>query len=357
MAIDVEHPEAAAELRPLKHVTHWIAGRPSASSSARRGDIFDPATGAVTGQVDFADGADVDRAVAGGHGGVQRLERDLPDAAHQDPLRLSRARRATSRGPRDADHRRARQGAGRRTRRGCPWTGGRRFRLRHLASPQGRLLRERLHRGRRLLHPATPRRRRRDHSIQLPRDGADVDVSDRDRLRQHASSSNPRRRTRLRPSWSPSCGREAGLPAGVFNVVHGDKAAVDALLQHPGIAAISFVGSTPVARHVYEQGTQRGKRVQALGGAKNHAVVLPDADLDAAADALVGAGYGSAGERCMAISAVVAVGTSGDELVAAHRGARPQAHRRTGHGGAVGDGPPGDPRPPRPGGRLRGRRG
>jgi malonate-semialdehyde dehydrogenase (acetylating)/methylmalonate-semialdehyde dehydrogenase len=111
--------------------------------------------------------------------------------------------------------------------------------------------------------------------------------------------------------------KEAGLPDGVLNVVPGDREAVDALLAHPDVAAISFVGSTPVARHVYETGTRNGKRVQALGGAKNHAVVLPDADLAFTADALVGAAYGSAGERCMAISAVVAVGAAGDPLVAA----------------------------------------
>ncbi|HYG67419.1 MAG TPA: CoA-acylating methylmalonate-semialdehyde dehydrogenase, partial [Anaeromyxobacteraceae bacterium] len=110
---------------------------------------------------------------------------------------------------------------------------------------------------------------------------------------------------------------EAGLPDGVLNVVHGDRVAVDALLAHPDVAAISFVGSTPVARHVYETATRNGKRVQALGGAKNHAVVLPDADVAFAADQLVGAAYGSAGERCMAISAVVAVGAAGDPLVAA----------------------------------------
>jgi malonate-semialdehyde dehydrogenase (acetylating) / methylmalonate-semialdehyde dehydrogenase len=108
---------------------------------------------------------------------------------------------------------------------------------------------------------------------------------------------------------------EAGLPDGVFNVVHGDKVAVDAILDHPGIAAVSFVGSTPIARYIYRRGAEVGKRVQALGGAKNHAVVLPDADLDFAADQLVSAGYGSAGQRCMAISAVVAVGAAGDELV------------------------------------------
>jgi len=116
-------------------------------------------------------------------------------------------------------------------------------------------------------------------------------------------------------NWIAELWAEAGLPAGVFNVVHGDKVAVDALLEHPGVRSVSFVGSTPVARHVYETATQAGKRVQALGGAKNHMVVLPDADLDLAADAAVNAGFGSAGERCMAISAVVAVGSVADALV------------------------------------------
>lgn len=110
--------------------------------------------------------------------------------------------------------------------------------------------------------------------------------------------------------------KDAGLPDGVFNVVHGDKEAVDALLAHPGIKSISFVGSTPIARYVYETATRNGKRVQALGGAKNHMVVLPDADLDVAADAAINAGFGSAGERCMAISALVAMEPIADELIA-----------------------------------------
>jgi malonate-semialdehyde dehydrogenase (acetylating)/methylmalonate-semialdehyde dehydrogenase len=109
--------------------------------------------------------------------------------------------------------------------------------------------------------------------------------------------------------------KDAGLPDGVFNVVHGDKEAVDAILNHPGIHAVSFVGSTPIAKYIYETCAKNHKRVQALGGAKNHAVVLPDADLEFAADALIGAAYGSAGERCMAISAVVAVGAAADPLV------------------------------------------
>ena len=128
----------------------------------------------------------------------------------------------------------------------------------------------------------------------------------------------------LKPSEKvPSCSlrmaelfKEAGLPDGVFNVVPGDKEAVDALLIHPDVRAISFVGSTPVAKYIYETAAHHGKRVQALGGAKNHAVVLPDASLDFTADAIMGAAYGSAGERCMAISTVVAVGDIADELVA-----------------------------------------
>ena len=109
--------------------------------------------------------------------------------------------------------------------------------------------------------------------------------------------------------------RQAGLPAGVFNVVHGDKVAVDALLDHPDVAAISFVGSTPIAKYIHERASAAGKRVQALGGAKNHAIVMPDADLDFATNHLIAAGFGSAGQRCMAISVAVAVGDVGDELV------------------------------------------
>ncbi len=120
------------------------------------------------------------------------------------------------------------------------------------------------------------------------------------------------------PSASNFCAElfaEAGLPAGVLNVVHGDKVAVDAILTHPGIHAVSFVGSTPIARYIYETATRAGKRVQALGGAKNHMVVLPDADLDLAADSAVNAGYGSTGQRCMAISVLVTVGDVADRLL------------------------------------------
>jgi malonate-semialdehyde dehydrogenase (acetylating)/methylmalonate-semialdehyde dehydrogenase len=117
-------------------------------------------------------------------------------------------------------------------------------------------------------------------------------------------------------NWMAELWKEAGLPDGVFNVLHGDKVAVDALLSNPDIKAVSFVGSTPVAKYVYQTATANGKRVQALGGAKNHMIVLPDADLNLAADAAINAGFGSAGERCMAISALIAVGGIADELVA-----------------------------------------
>jgi len=124
------------------------------------------------------------------------------------------------------------------------------------------------------------------------------------------SERDPSPALRLAELW-----QEAGLPKGVFNVVHGDRVAVDRLLEHPDVAAVSFVGSTPVAKHIYETGTRHGKRVQALGGAKNHMVVLPDADLELAADSAVNAAFGSAGQRCMAISVLVAVGDAADRLV------------------------------------------
>ena len=126
------------------------------------------------------------------------------------------------------------------------------------------------------------------------------------------SERDPSPSMRIAELWA-----EAGLPDGVFNVVHGDKVAVDAILDSPDVAAVSFVGSTPIARYIHERGTATGKRVQALGGAKNHAIVLPDADVDFAADHLAAAAFGSAGERCMAISAAVAVGSAGERIVEA----------------------------------------
>ena len=187
--------------------------------------------------------------------------------------------------------------------------------------------------------------------VQLPGDGAHVVLPGGHRAPATPWCSSRARRTRRAANWMAELWKEAGLPDGVFNVVHGDKESVDALLEHPEIKSDSFVGSTPIARYVYERGTAYGKRVQALGGAKNHMLVLPDADLDLAADAAVNAGYGSAGERCMAISAVVAVGIdrrrAGGQDRRPHRGA-PRRRRRARHRhGAAGHGSA-----PRQGGRL-----
>ena len=156
-----------------------------------------------------------------------------------------------------------------------------------------------------------------------------MDVGAGARLRQHVRAEAVREGP-VRAVLTAELLAEAGVPDGVFNVVHGDKVAVDALLEHPDIAAISFVGSTPIARYVYETATANGKRCQALGGAKNHMIVLPDADIDMAADAAVSAAYGSAGERCMAVSMVVAVGGVADELVEAIKERIPKVKVATG---------------------------
>ena len=145
-------------------------------------------------------------------------------------------------------------------------------------------------RRRRLPDPPAARRGRRDHPVQLPGDGPDVDVRDGHRHGQHVHPQAVGEGPVGVGLSSPSSLHEAGVPDGVFNVVHGDKVAVDAILAHPDIAAVSFVGSTPIARYIYETGTKAGKRVQALGGAKNHMIVLPDADIDMAADAAISAG-------------------------------------------------------------------
>ena len=184
---------------------------------------------------------------------------------------------------------------------------------------KGEFTRQRRHRHRQLVAAPTARRVRGHHAVQLSRDGADVDVSARDRVRQHVRPEAVGARSVAARLRLAELLAEAGLPPGVFNVVNGDREAVDTLLTDPDVAAVSFVGSTPVAQHVYETAAQHGKRVQALGGAKNHMVVMPDADPQLAAQALMGAAYGSAGERCMAISVAVAVGDAADQLIAALR--------------------------------------
>ena len=301
-----------AELR-LDTVPAWIGGKPLASAP-RYGEVFNPATGQVTRRVAFADGAMVDAA-------VQSAAAAFPAWRDTPPLRRARVMQKF-----------------------LQLLQAQQKELAKIVTEEhGKTLPDAMgsvQRGIEVVEFACgiPHLLKGEHAENV---GTQVDTHT---LRQPVgvcAGITPFNFPVMVPLWmfpmAIACGntfilkpsekvpsasvrmaelfREAGLPDGVFNVVHGDKAAVDALLLHEGISAISFVGSTPIAKYIYETAARTGKRVQALGGAKNHAVVLPDADLEFAADALIGAAYGSAGERCMAISAVVAVGAAADPLV------------------------------------------
>ncbi len=296
-------------------VSHWINGKAWEGPAARRGEVFDPATGRVTKEVAFASAEEVDAAVAaasaafGGWRSASLAERTRVLFRFRELLHLRAEELAAV-----------------------------------ITSEHGKVLSDALGevtRGLEVVEFACG-------MAHLLKGGYSEGVSsnvDVYSIRQplgvvaiispfnfpamvpcwffpiaiaagNAVIVKPSEKDPSAANWMAELWAEAGLPAGVFNVVHGDKVAVDALLEHPGVKAVSFVGSTPIARYVYETATRAGKRVQALGGAKNHMVVLPDADLDLAADAAVNAGFGSAGERCMAISAVVAVGAVADDLVA-----------------------------------------
>ena len=297
-----------------KHCTHWINGKPWTGEAATRGDIYDPATGRVSGTVDFGGAAEVGAAVAAAVAA-------LP--GWRDTSLVKRA------GVMFAFRELARKHAGE---------------LASLiTSEHGKVLSDAAGEVARGLEVV-------DFACGIPhllKGGFSENVSsgvDAYSIRQPVgvvAGITPFNFPAMVPMWmfpiALACGNafvlkpsekdpsasvllaellaEAGLPDGAFSVVHGAKEAVDALLTHPDVRAVSFVGSTPVARYVSQTATEHGKRVQALGGAKNHMVVLPDADLDLAADAAVNAGFGSAGERCMAISVVVAVDPIGDELV------------------------------------------
>jgi malonate-semialdehyde dehydrogenase (acetylating)/methylmalonate-semialdehyde dehydrogenase len=298
----------------VRRITHWIGGKPFAGDTARHGEVFDPATGQVTGHVDFASSADVDLAVAA-----------AVDASREWRNASLSKRTSVMFAMRELLHQRIGEVAS------------------VVTSEHGKVLSDAAGEVSRALEVV-------EFACGIPhllKGGYSENVStkiDVYSIRQPlgvVGVISPFNFPAMVPLWfvpvAIACGNavvlkpsekdpsasnllaemfaEAGLPDGVLNVVHGDKVAVDALLEHRDIAAISFVGSTPIARYVYEVGTRNGKRVQALGGAKNHMVVLPDADLDLAADAAVNAGFGSAGERCMAISAIVAVDPVGDELV------------------------------------------
>ena len=298
-----------------KHVTHWVGGKTWTGTSQRQGDLYDPATGQVTGVVDFASQADVDAAVAAAKEAAQswgRISLARRTAVLFAFRELVKSHTAELAALITSEHGKvAADAAGEVTRGlevvefacGIPHLlkGG--FSENVSTGIDSYSIRQPLG----VVAGITPF----NFPAMVPMWMFPVAIACGNAFVLKPSEKDPSASMLLAQLWA-----EAGLPDGVFNVVHGDKVAVDALLNHPDIAAASFVGSTPIARYVYETGTQAGKRVQALGGAKNHMVVLPDADVDLAADAAVSAGFGSAGERCMAVSALVAVDPVGDELIA-----------------------------------------
>ncbi|HLE88689.1 MAG TPA: CoA-acylating methylmalonate-semialdehyde dehydrogenase [Candidatus Limnocylindria bacterium] len=307
---------AAGTQAATERVNHWINGRRVAGTSGRSGPVYNPATGEVARQVDFASVEEVNAAVAAARAAFPGWR----------ATSLSRRSEILFRIRNLADQHRAEIAA-------------------FLTAEHGKVPSDALGevaRGLENLEFATgiPHLLKGGFSEQV---STGIDVY---QIRQPlgvVAGITPFNFPAMVPMWmfgnAIACGntfilkpsekdpsasvylaellKEAGVPDGVFNVVHGDKVAVDGILNHPDIAAVSFVGSTPIARYIYETGTHNGKRVQALGGAKNHMVVLPDADIGMAADAAVSAAYGSAGERCMAISVVVAVGDVAGPMVAA----------------------------------------
>jgi malonate-semialdehyde dehydrogenase (acetylating)/methylmalonate-semialdehyde dehydrogenase len=300
----------------LRQINHWIGGRAVAGTSGRKGPVYNPATGRQAGEVDFATVEEVDAAVAAAR------------AAFTTWREVSLAKRAEIFfNIRELVHERREEVA------------------RILTSEHGKVLSDAIGEVTRGLEViefccGLPTLLKSDFSEQA---STGIDVYSIRQPLGVVAGITPFNFPAMVPMWmwapAIACGntfvlkpsekdpsasiwtaellKEAGLPDGVFNVVHGDKVAVDAVLEHPGIAAVSFVGSTPIARYVYETATKNGKRCQALGGAKNHMIVLPDADIGMAADAAVSAAYGSAGERCMAVSALVAVGSIADPLIEA----------------------------------------
>jgi malonate-semialdehyde dehydrogenase (acetylating) / methylmalonate-semialdehyde dehydrogenase len=300
----------------LERVNHWINGARFAGTSGRTGPVYNPATGELARQVDFASADDVDTAVRAAHAAFPAWRATSISKRTEILFRIRNL----------VEQHREEIAA-------------------HLTREHGKVRTDALGevaRGLENLEFATgiPHLLKGGFSEQV---SSGIDVY---QIRQPlgvVAGITPFNFPAMVPMWmfanAIACGntfilkpsekdpsasvymaellKEAGLPDGVFNVVHGDKVAVDRILEHPDIVAVSFVGSTPIARYIYETGTAHGKRVQALGGAKNHMIVLPDADIEMAADAAVSAAYGSAGERCMAISVVVAVGDVAEPLVSA----------------------------------------
>jgi malonate-semialdehyde dehydrogenase (acetylating)/methylmalonate-semialdehyde dehydrogenase len=299
----------------VKHVTHWIGGKPwTGSEAGQRGDIYNPATGQVTGTVDFAGQDEVDAAVrAAAAAFAQWRDTSLVKrAAVMFAFReLVRSHAAELAALISAEHGKVGSDAAGEVARGLevvefacgmPHLLKGAFSENVSAGVDAYSIRQPLG----VVAGITPF----NFPAMVPMWMFPIAIAAGNTFVLKPSEKDPSASVRLAELLA-----EAGLPDGVFNVVHGGKEAVGAILTHADISAVSFVGSTPVARYVSEVGTTAGKRVQALGGAKNHMVVLPDADLDLAADAAVSAGFGSAGERCMAISVLVAVDPVGDKLV------------------------------------------
>jgi malonate-semialdehyde dehydrogenase (acetylating) / methylmalonate-semialdehyde dehydrogenase len=296
-------------------ITHWINGKPWESAPERGGQVFDPATGRVSATVAFASPADVDEAVRGAAAAFPGW-RDTSLAKRTSILFAFRELLTRNSGELAAlissEHGKVASDAAGEVARGlevAEFACG----IPHLLkggfseNVSSRVDTYSIRQPLGVVAGITPF----NFPAMVPMWMFAVAIACGNTFVLKPSEKDPSASIRLAELWA-----EAGLPEGVFNVVQGDKVAVDALLAHPEVKAVSFVGSTPIARYVYTKGTAAGKRVQALGGAKNHMVVLPDADLDLAADAAVSAGFGSAGERCMAISVVVAVDPVGDELAA-----------------------------------------
>lgn len=318
----------------MKLIGHFVDGTWVSGSTTRRGDVFDPATGTRTAEVELASAADVAVAVEAA-GRAARTWRDASLSRRTAVLfavrELVHARRDRLAEVVTAEHGKVLADAAGEVQRGLevieyacgiPTALRGRFSENVSSEVDSYSLRQPLG----VVAVISPF----NFPVMVPLWFVPIAVAAGNAVVLKPSEKDPSA-TLLLAEWFA----EAGLPPGVFNVVNGDKEAVDALLDHPAVRAVSFVGSTPVARHVHQRASLAGKRVQALGGAKNHMVVLPDADLELAADAAVNAGFGSAGERCMAISALVAVEPVADALVA--KIAERTAGLRTGDGRRGGD--------------------
>jgi malonate-semialdehyde dehydrogenase (acetylating)/methylmalonate-semialdehyde dehydrogenase len=296
------------------HITHWIDGKAWTGKAARTGEVYNPATGKLSGTVDFASTADMDAAVAvAKRAGIEWAATSLSKRvtimfAFREILN---ARKEELAAIITAEHGKVLSDALGEVMRGqevvefacgiphllkggyseSVSTGVDVYSIRQPLGVVG------------IISPF-------NFPAMVPMWFFPIAIAAGNAVIVKPSEKDPSAQNLIAQMW-----KDAGLPDGVFNVVHGDKEAVDRILTHPDIKAVSFVGSTPIAKYIYETGTANGKRIQALGGAKNHMVVLPDADLDLAADSAVNAGFGSAGERCMAISALVAVGPIADDLI------------------------------------------